>query len=211
MSTINIIDVVEKTIGGQWTGVKFHGPGDAPEGTRVAGVTGVCEAVAKSFRESIVLPSECIACCGARRSLALEDGDEELVRKIAGDCGIGQALASRAVKETPRLATPPAALSLGRLVDPDVVVGYIRPEAAMRLVRRWQYVHGGGPLVRLSSFMAICGDVLVGAHVSNRLRLSFGCRDSREYGGVDDDRLVVGVPRVLVSFLFEEMAEHANV
>jgi uncharacterized protein (DUF169 family) len=86
---------------------------------------------------------------------------------------------------------------------PDVVIGYIRPQSGMKLVRQWQRVHGTRPLVRLSSIMAICGDVVVGAYVSSRLRVSFGCRDSREFGGVEDDRVVVGIPYHLLDRLLD--------
>jgi uncharacterized protein (DUF169 family) len=198
MLAATTVSILEKTIGGRWTGAKFHDCDDAPTDALSPPAARICEAVAESFREPIVQRADVIACCGARRSLALDNGDEELVDRIVAESGIDRSCAARVVKKTPRLANPPLAISYGGLDSPDVVIGYIRPEAAMKLIRLWQHVHGTSPLVRLSSFMAICGDVVVGAYVSNRLRVSFGCRDSREFGGVDDDRVVVGIPHVLL-------------
>ena len=195
--------VLEETIGGRWTGAKFHYRDDAPTDALTPPATRICEAVAESFREPIVQRADVVACCGARRSLALDNYDEELVGRIVTESGIDRSFAARVVNRTPHLATAPVAISYGMLDSPDVVIGYIRPESAMKLVRLWQHVHGTSPLVRLSSFMAICGDVVVGAYVSNRLRVSFGCRDSREFGGVDDDHIIVGIPHVLVEPLLD--------
>jgi uncharacterized protein (DUF169 family) len=171
----------------------------------------LCEAVARSFHETLVLPAECIGCLGARRSLGLQTDDDGLVRRMMRESGISRPLVYRAVREIPRLATPVSAIRLGRLETPDVVIGYVRPDTVMRLVRRWQHVHGAGPLVRLSGFMAICGDVLVAAHILNSLRLSFGCRESRQYGDVRADRVVVGMPHLLLRLLFQEGIQRAAV
>jgi uncharacterized protein (DUF169 family) len=48
--------------------------------------------------------------------------------------------------------------------------------------------------VELSGFAAVCGNVAVKAYVTRRISLSFGCEDSRQYGGVPRDRLIVGIP-----------------
>jgi uncharacterized protein (DUF169 family) len=203
MLTATSISDLKQTIGGRWTGANFHFRDDAPTNVLSPPAPRICEAVAESFREPIVQRADGIACCGARRSLALDNGDEDLVDRIVAESGIDRSFGTRIVKRTPHLATPPVAISYGVLDSPDVVIGYIRPESAMKLVRLWQHIHGTSPLVRLSSFMAICGDIVVGAYVSNRLRVSFGCRDSREFGGVEDDRVVVGIPHVFLEPLLD--------
>jgi uncharacterized protein (DUF169 family) len=67
----------------------------------------------------------------------------------------------------------------------------------MSLLRRWQVFCGHAPLVPLSSFLAICAWVVVRAHKLNEVCLSFGCFDSRQFGGVANDTLVVGMPPAL--------------
>ncbi len=145
-----------------------------------------------------MLRADDVGCAGARRALGLANDDPALVRAIAGKTGIEARVLRALVSETPRIAAPVPALSLGKDTESaDVVVGYICPQQAMLLLRRWQEVHGHSPVVRLSSFMAICAWVLVRAHTLGRMCLSFGCFDSREYGGIADDVLVVGMPPTL--------------
>jgi len=36
--------------------------------------------------------------------------------------------------------------------------------------------------------------VAVKAYLTERISLSFGCEDSRLYGGISRDRLIVGIP-----------------
>jgi uncharacterized protein (DUF169 family) len=199
----------EETIG-RWTGITFHHDG-VPAGNCVREETRLCEAVARSFHETIVLPAEHIRCLGARRSLRLTDNDDELRLKICTEAGIALDLARKAVEEVPRLIRPAVAVTLGRQDRPDVVIGYVPPAAAMHLIRRWQETYGAGPSVKLSSFMALCGNVVAGAHTSRLPCLSFGCPDSRKYGGIEEDMLVVGLPSCLVSTLFQEKRRHANV
>jgi uncharacterized protein (DUF169 family) len=55
--------------------------------------------------------------------------------------------------------------------------------------------------VKLSSFMALCGNVLAGAHTSRQPCFSFGCPDSRKFGGIEEDTLVVGIPSCLARTL----------
>ena len=47
---------------------------------------------------------------------------------------------------------------------------------------------------KLSSITAMCGDVAVQTLITKRICISFGCDDSREYGEVADEELIVGIP-----------------
>ena len=49
--------------------------------------------------------------------------------------------------------------------------------------------------VKLSSLTAMCGDVAVQTHLTKKICISFGCDDSREYGEVVDEELVVGISK----------------
>jgi len=68
----------------------------------------------------------------------------------------------------------------------------------MKLLRRWQAVLGKTLLAEVSSAMAVCGSVVVRAYLTGQVCLSFGCPDSRTYGAIGRDRLVVGLPLSLI-------------
>ena len=201
--------VAEEETAGRWTGITFHHDA-VPAGSCVREETRLCEVVARSLEETLVLPVEWIRCLGARRSLSLVHNDDELALRISTEAGITLDMAYKAIEEVPRLFRPPVALTLGRQHSPDVMIGYVPPGLVMNLVRRRQETYGAGPSVKLSSFMALCGNVLAGAHTTRQLCLSFGCPDSRRYGGIEADMLVVGIPSCLAGTLFREKRQHAN-
>lgn len=64
---MNRLGLLEDKIGGRWTGVRFH-YGVAPAGPLTKHEIRLCEAIAKSFDEPLVLPSNLITCPGGRRS-----------------------------------------------------------------------------------------------------------------------------------------------
>jgi len=84
------------------------------------------------------------------------------------------------------------------------------PDAAMRLLRCWQQMMGRRLATRLSGFTAVCAS-LVAAHQEGQLVFSFGCPDSRRYGGIGPDRLVAALPREVASQMMQEIEDHANV
>jgi hypothetical protein len=101
----------------------------------------------------------------------------------------------KALADTPCLTTPITAVSLGpRLDQCDVVVGYVQPKEAMSLLRRWHVRFGHLPVVPISSFLAICAWVIVRANKLDDVCVSLGCLDSRQFGGIGSDTLVVGMP-----------------
>jgi uncharacterized protein (DUF169 family) len=105
----------------------------------------------------------------------------------------------KALAETPCLTAPVRAISLASNHDaPDVLVGYVQPKEAMTVLRRWQVSYGDVPMVPLSSFLAICAWVVVRAHKLDEICVSFGCFDSRRFGGIGSDTMVVGMPSACV-------------
>ena len=185
---------LQREFGGLWTGVALHYDA-VPAGAPVPHEMRLCEAVARSFLHPVVVPAEKIGCPGARRALGLMDDDLALAERMSEKAGVAFDTLREALAETPSLATPPAAVSLAPDHDrPDVVVGYVQPEEAMSLLRRWQVSYGQVPAVPLSSFLAICAWVVVRAHKLDEICVSLGCLDSRRFGGIAGDTLVVGMP-----------------
>jgi len=110
----------------------------------------------------------------------------------------------KVLEDIPRLDTPVNALSMGKIDKPDVVVSYLRAYAAMNFIHRWQIVYGTNISIDISSLMAVCGCVVVRAYKFQEVCFSFGCPDYREYGQIENDKLIIGMPYQLAKPLFEE-------
>lgn len=197
----NLPSRLKQKFGGLWTGVALHHEA-VPAGAPVRHEMRLCEAVTRSFLQPIVLPAHRIGCPGARRALGLADDDRALAGYMSEKAGVPFDTLCKILGETPCLAAPVTAVSLGADHDaPDVVVGYVQPNEAMGLLRPWQVMGGSPPAVPLSSFLAICGWVVVRAYKLDEVCMSFGCFDSRRFGGIGSDTLVIGMPPVLAEHM----------
>ena len=97
----------------------------------------------------------------------------------------------------PRMEVAPIAIGLNGQESPDLLVACLQPQQFMRLLTAYQRVFGKELKVELSGYAAVCGNVAVKAYVTKRISLSFGCEDSRQYGGISRDRPIVGIPYAL--------------
>ncbi len=181
-------------VGGWWTGVRFHYD-ETPEVDAKMEPTRFCEAIAASRTGPIVLTPKTVNCPGARRSFGwASESDAELTATMAEKTDMAPDVAKGLIFDTPRLRTAPTAITVGECAEPDVALSFIQAEAAMRMLRHWENRKGKALTAELSSVMAVCGNVAVKAYLTDRVCLSFGCPDSREYGAIGRDQLVVGLP-----------------
>jgi uncharacterized protein (DUF169 family) len=186
--------LLTEKIGGWWTGVKFHYD-DAPDVGAKMEPMRFCEAIAASRTRQITLTPKTVNCPGARCSFGwTSENDPELVAAIAEKADMTPDVAKGLVFDTPRLRTAPTAITVGECVEPDVALSFIQAEATMRMLRCWEGHKGNALSAELSSVMAVCGNVAVKAYLTDRICLSFGCPDSRKYGAIGRDQLVVGLP-----------------
>lgn len=51
--------------------------------------------------------------------------------------------------------------------------------------------------ISLSNMMPICGGVAVKSHLEQKITVSFGCVDSRNFAGLKSYSVAVGIPRNL--------------
>jgi len=185
--------LLEERIGGRWTGITFDGDNAVEENFAKRRMR-LCEAIKESYTRPIVLTQDLIGCPGALRSLGWATNlDDDIARKIAEETGTSLDTARKLVINTPNLKRG-VSVTLGSNNSPDVAISYVQPEAAMRLVRLWQQVRGTDLDIAASSVMAVCGSVVAKAYMTNQICLSFGCPDSRKYGAIGRDRLVIGLP-----------------
>jgi len=164
----------------------------------------LCEAIAKSFESPFALTPEFVNCPGARRSLGLTSDDEELAQTISTNTGVHLGAARSAIRATPRLGTGVAAIRVGPQDAPDVLVSYAPPEVAMNVARAWQRVREHSLNVELSTFMAICGNVVVAAYKTRQIYISPGCPIARKEGIIPREALAIGIPYCMIGELLRE-------
>ncbi|MDY6989954.1 MAG: DUF169 domain-containing protein [Thermodesulfobacteriota bacterium] len=191
------LKLLEERIGGRWTGITFNG--DDPVKEEVAPrKMRLCEAIKESYTRPLVLTKDLISCPGALRSLGwATDLDESIARQIAKVSDTDPGIAQKLVTHTPQLEHG-VSVTIGNTHSPDIAISYAQPEAAMRLLRLWQQANGTDLDIAASSVMAVCGSVVAKVHRTHRICLSFGCPDSRKYGAIGRDRLVIGLPTDMV-------------
>jgi len=197
------VRLLEEKIGGCWTGVRFDRNGAPSEDCSERSMR-FCAAIADSRKGRLILSPDSIACPGARRSFGWNEDIDAMADLMSGKANIDSETARNIIQGTPKLTDEIHAVVIGTEDSPDVFISYAQPEAAMKITRLWQRVYGQDLEIKTSSFMAVCGNVAVSAHLTGRLCLSFGCPDSRDSGRFGRDRLAVGIPCKLVEELLAE-------
>ena len=183
----------------QWTSIKFlqHVPGDLT--LLPTQETRFCEAVSRATEGEWILTPDSVCCQGAQRCLGWVKGaDQDLARRLAERMPASLAIARKAIADVPVLPEEFEAVWVGTDTEPDVYVSYMLPEKAMQIVRSWQRVFGKSLSIKVSGIMAVCGSAVVNSYVNHTISLSFGCPDSRQYGGIQPEQLVVAVPADLM-------------
>lgn len=190
---MNEVRLLEAKFGGWWCGVKF-GKDAGVQSRRPARPMRFCEAVAASRTGLIALTPDLLNCPGGSRSLGWNTDEEIITQTMAEKLGLDTEVAAEVLRATPRLEDRVDEVTIGTYDEPDVVISYSQPEAAMGLLHAWQRKHGRPLALETSGFMSVCGAVAVKAFLTGRICISFGCPDAREHGSIGRDRLVVGLP-----------------
>jgi len=179
-----------------WVAVKFQ------EQMTAADIEPVrfCEAVCKAQKKNISLTSDSLYCNGARRCFGwLKNNDMKLAQKLSQKTNMDQDVAYELIRSVPVLNENIVGISLGTNIRGDVYISYASPESAMKLVRNWQKMTSQNLCVDISGIMSVCGNVAVRSYLGQRISISFGCPDSREYGGIEKGQLVIGLPYNIAS------------
>lgn len=180
-----------KISGSDWVAIKFRKQIPANDIERLR----FCEAVSKAKNEQIYL-SVCHVCCdGAKRCFGwLKNNDVKLAQGLSKKTGMEQDVAYELIRSVPVLNEKVSGISLGKDIEGDVYISYASPESAMKLIRCWQKMTGRNLNTEISGIMSVCGNVAVKSFTKQKISLSFGCPDSREYGGIENGELVIGIP-----------------
>ena len=161
-----------------------------------------CEAVHKAQKKNISLSSNNVCCDGARRCFGwLKNNDIKLAKSLSKKTGMDQDIAFDLIRSVPVLNKNFISIYLGANIQGDVYISYASPESAMKMVRDWQKMTSNNLRVEVSCFMSVCGNVAVRSYLGRCISISFGCPDSREYGGIERGQLVIGLPHIIASRL----------
>ena len=202
---MNKIRRFERIIGGRWTGIKFHW-GDLPNENIAHQTMRFCEAVRASITRPVTLTRDFVDCPGALRSFGWSSNeDDKTVQEMALKRGMKEEVAKALIRRTPRLNGKISGVTIGGYESPDLILSYTQSEATMKLVYYWQKVYATVLAVKLSSVMAVCGNVAAGVYNTNKICMSFGCSESRNRGEIGRDRLVIGIHFKVIGTLLAAM------
>lgn len=88
----------------------------------------------------------------------------------------------------------------------DVLLLFLNPARAMRLVQAVSY-HDGHALIFINSGTAsVCGECTVTPFNTKRLCLSVGCKGSRKHSRYAEDEMLAGIPQILINNINEGLA-----
>lgn len=190
-----ITGLLEDKFGGVWTKVKFYKELPECSHSKILEKVRFCEAIPKARLFPVVLKNSDISCDGARYVFGWDSGaSQKIISACCEKRKIPFKVARAILLAVPQLTSPPAAIGLNTDGKPDLIISYPQPEQFMNLLKVFQKHKGKNLSASLSSIMGICGNVAVKNYLEGKISLSFGCEDSREYGRISRDRLVVGIP-----------------
>ena len=203
---MHVVDAFQRLFGSRWTGVTFYFEELPTANEHSLKDIRFCEAIKKSLVHPVLLRPEDLNCHGARYVFGWDETVKaEMVKKFHHQEGFSESQAEEVVQNLPKINGSIKGIGLNLKNSlPDLLLSYLQPVQVMKLLRSYQVHFGKNLNVDLSSIVSVCGHVAVEAFVKKRIALSFGCRDSREYGAITRDRVALGVPVELARTLLEE-------
>jgi len=164
-----------------------------------------CEAVYHSFQLPLQIDGSILGCPGARRSLGFDHSSRDLAGMISSHTGIPYRYINTALEDIPVISTPINNVILGITEDleeqirPDMYITYTQPDKVMKMMhmlarKKLQ------PVFPAYSIHSICGNVFSRGLEQQRITVSFGCPESRQFGGVKDDEVIVGIPGKMANY-----------
>jgi uncharacterized protein (DUF169 family) len=202
METVKELD---RITGGRWYGVSvFDRDVKGKKEFISPHVDRFCEVLGMASIYKVLLDPLQFTCPGARYAFGCgTDLKEEMVRKLAEEKNYSPGYANKLIDDTPHCQERPAAIGLNLSIEPDVLIAQLQPEQVMRLIQVYHKklkkpFHPG-----ISSVISACGNVTVKALQTQDMAISFGCNDSRAFGGLSRDRLYIGLPYSLVEKLIQ--------
>jgi uncharacterized protein (DUF169 family) len=166
----------------------------------------LCEAIHYSFDIPVKVDSENLGCPGARRSMGFDDDSGKLARLISENNGIDLSFVLEALNNIPALKGFVNSINLGiteeleSLYNPDLYIIYIHPSRITEIMHRLAKYSIKVNIPNLS-LLSVCGNVFANTYLTRQVSISFGCPESRKFGGVAPDEVVMGIPESIAGVL----------
>ena len=198
---MDTIELFQEHFGIKGVGIKFYQDEIDTSNFQILKDIKFCQAVKIARDKHVLLNKDSLNCKGARYTFGFEkEAKEAIVNAIKLKRGIPKEIAEQLVENIPRIKDTPYKY-VGLNVDlPDILIFYMNPKRFMEFLKVYQR-SGNSLEVKLSSLTAMCGDVALQTFITKKVCISFGCDDSREYGEVSDEELIIGIPKEKVEQL----------
>lgn len=168
-----------------------------------------CEAINCSFGLPLKLNKKNLACPGARRSTGFDKDDEELANIISSNNKMAVEFISEALKNIPHLSKVKN-INIGitdymeKRIQPDLYIVYLHPGNVTAIMHALAK-HGISVSVPPYSLLSVCGNIFSNTLQNEKVTISFGCPESRKYGGIHKDEVVMGIPYNLTGILLNTL------
>ena len=182
----------------QWIKVKFYKEKpNLKEAKRLEGVR-FCEATKEAIIYPVLLDRESISCLGAQYAFGWRtDYKDELLESCYDKWQTPKDTLKSMLSRMPYFKEPPKYIGLNTEGESDLVMSYMTPKEVMNLLKMYHCRQGENLDVSLCTMMSICGGVAVKTYLEEKISLSFGCDDSRNFADIRRDNLAVGIPKRL--------------
>lgn len=198
---------LEIVIGGRWNGISFiENTEDIPKEVEFRQVARFCEALELSVVHKMIIKPSQFECPGARYAFGvMVDLKETMIEKVVKLKGYSPEYAVQLFENTPHFQKMPDMIGFNCMDEPDIVISQLQPEQVMRLLELYHIRLSRNYQTAISSIISACGNTAVRAYEKQDLAISFGCDDSRIFGGLSKDKLYVGLPYSLVLDLTKKL------
>jgi len=168
-----------------------------------------CEAVNYSFNVPIIMKENILDCPGARRSLGFDRDSDKLAKTISKNAHMPRDYIRELLNDVPVINTTIKNILMGITADmgentiPDVYIIYTRPDKIMKFIHTLTRMKIK-PKIPPYNLNSICGSVFSRAYQNREITISFGCPDSRKYGGVKNDEVILCLPNEYAEYFINE-------
>ena len=193
-----MIEKLKARFGNKCSGIKINAldlcPVNIPEKSMK-----FCEAIDYSFKVPIRINENNLDCPGARRNVGFDKEDDKLAKAISDNTHIPFNYVLSSLQKIPILMKKAYNITLGiteemeKFIQPDVFIIYTQPVNIMQIIHYYAKKKIK-PVISPYSLLSICGNVFVRSYQDENINISFGCPESRECGGVDNEEIVIGIP-----------------
>jgi len=145
-----------------------------------------------------MLNTDNLGCPGARRCIGFQNDNKQLATKISEENNIPVKFIHTALRKIPVLKDI-THINLGLTeciendIQPDLYIMYVRPFKITELMHKLSKM-AIIPSAPPYTFLSVCGNVFANCYLNQKVTISFGCPESRESGGIEEDEIVVGLP-----------------